>query len=120
MNKLPSLIVVMSLMATPVISQTTVINRDTLIEKMVREVSSARIEQNVRKLVSFYTRHDLSEQMNPGRGIGAAWAWIKSEMEKSVPQSNGRIRSPSGGRGLSPGRQGRWLPRLHWPEAAAH
>jgi hypothetical protein len=69
----------------------TIINQDPEIKKMVDEISKDKIEQNVRKLVSFHTRHNLSEQNDPSKGIGAAWNWIKSEMEKSIPSSGGRL-----------------------------
>jgi len=69
----------------------TIINRDPEIKKMVDEISSARIEQHVRKLVSFHTRHNLSTQTDPAKGIGASWNWIKSEMEKNIPSSGGRL-----------------------------
>jgi len=69
----------------------TIIIRDPEIKKMVDEISSERIEQHVRKLVSFHTRHNLSEQNDPAKGIGASWNWIKSEMEKSIPASGGRL-----------------------------
>ena len=58
---------------------------------MVDEISCERIEQDVRKLVSFHTRHNLSSQTDPSKGIGAAWNWIKAEMEKSIPVSEGRL-----------------------------
>lgn len=69
-----------------------IINRDPEIRKMVDEISRERIEQHVRKLVSFYTRHNMSEQNDPAKGIGAAWNWIKAEMEKYIPQSDGRLK----------------------------
>lgn len=69
----------------------TIIIRDPEIKKMVDEISSERIEQHIRKLVSFHTRHNLSEQNDPAKGIGASWNWIKSEMEKSIPASGGRL-----------------------------
>jgi Zn-dependent M28 family amino/carboxypeptidase len=69
----------------------TIINRDPEIQKMVDEISKDKIEQNVRKMVSFYTRHNLSVQNDPLKGIGAAWNWIKEEMEKSIPASGGRL-----------------------------
>ena len=53
---------------------------------MVDDISKERIEQYVRKLVSFHTRHNLSAQKNPAEGIGAAWNWIKSEMDKNIPE----------------------------------
>jgi len=70
----------------------TLINRDPEIKKMVDEISKEKLEQYVRKMVSFHTRHNLSEQNNPDKGIGASWNWIKSEMEKSIPSSGGRLR----------------------------
>jgi hypothetical protein len=39
-------------------------------------VDPDRVEAIVRKLVSFGTRHTLSDQDNPERGIGAARDWI--------------------------------------------
>jgi hypothetical protein len=46
-----------------------------------RQISAARIEQDIRKLVSFGTRHTLSETESDVRGIGAARRWIKSEFD---------------------------------------
>jgi Zn-dependent M28 family amino/carboxypeptidase len=42
-------------------------------------------------MVSFHTRHNLSDQNDPATGIGASWNWIKSEMEKNIPASGGRL-----------------------------
>jgi len=69
----------------------TIINRDPEIKKMVDEISREKIEQTVRKLVGFHTRHNLSVQNDPSTGIGAAWNWIKTEMEKNIPGSGGRL-----------------------------
>ncbi len=69
----------------------TIISRDPEITRMVEAISKERIEQYVRKLVSFHTRHNLSVQNDPEKGIGAAWNWIKTEMEKSIPFSGGRL-----------------------------
>ena len=44
--------------------------------------SAARIEADVRKLVSFGTRHTLSDQTSETRGIGAATRWIHDEFER--------------------------------------
>ena len=54
-----------------------IINRDPEIKKMVDEISKEKIEQHVRKLVSFHTRQNMSVQTDPAKGIGAAWNWIK-------------------------------------------
>ncbi|MGQ4275833.1 M28 family metallopeptidase [Pseudidiomarina sp. E22-M8] len=45
-------------------------------------VSAERIEQDITKLVSFGTRHTLSETESDTRGIGAARRWIKAEFEE--------------------------------------
>ena len=50
--------------------------------KIIDEISSERIEKDIRKLVSFGTRHTLSDTISKKRGIGAARRWIKSEFEK--------------------------------------
>ena len=46
-----------------------------------KQISAQRIEQDIAKLVSFGTRHTLSETESNTRGIGAARRWIKSEFE---------------------------------------
>jgi hypothetical protein len=89
MKKLVLLLILVS--AFTGLNGQTIINRDPEIKKMVDEISRDRIEQYIRKLVSFHTRHNLSKQDDPSTGIGAAWNWIKSEMEKSIPQSGGRL-----------------------------
>ena len=68
-----------------------IINRDPEIKKMIDEISKEKIEQYVRKLVSFHTRHNMSLQNDPSQGIGAAWNWIKSEFEKNIEASDGRL-----------------------------
>ena len=52
------------------------------INTMIKEVSSKRIEADIRKLVSFGTRNTLSEQDNPTRGIGAARDWLFEEFKR--------------------------------------
>jgi len=61
------------------------------IEKILGEVSAANIEAIMRKLVGFGTRHTLSSQDDPARGIGAAWRWIKEEMDRYSRESGGRL-----------------------------
>jgi Peptidase family M28 len=61
------------------------------IEQITGEISPANIEAIIRKLVSFGTRHTLSSQEDPARGIGAARRWIKEELERYSSQSGGRL-----------------------------
>ncbi|GMM83939.1 M28 family metallopeptidase [Pseudoalteromonas sp. MTN2-4] len=46
-----------------------------------KAVSAANIKKDIKKLVSFGTRHTLSETKSDTRGIGAARRWIKAEFE---------------------------------------
>jgi hypothetical protein len=52
------------------------------IEEIVAEISPARIESNIRTLVSFGTRNSLSNPDDDKRGVGAARRWIKAELER--------------------------------------
>ncbi|MDO0935090.1 M20/M25/M40 family metallo-hydrolase [Streptomyces sp. DG2A-72] len=58
---------------------------------LLREISESRIEATVRKLVSFGTRHTLSTQDDPDRGIGAARDWIAAELRRYAETSGGRM-----------------------------
>lgn len=73
-------------------SQTVVIRQDQQIKKMVDEVSAQNIEMIVRKLVTFETRHSLSDTISAATGIGAARNWIKSELERYSKASGGRLK----------------------------
>ena len=55
---------------------------DGRLHEIISEVSAERIEQDITKLVSFGTRHTLSDTLSETRGIGAARRWIKSEFEE--------------------------------------
>ena len=61
------------------------------IEKMLTEVSAARIEARIRKLAGFGTRNTLSETESETRGIGAARRWIKRELDECSKASGGRL-----------------------------
>ncbi len=49
--------------------------------QLAADVSAERIEADIRKLVSFGTRHTLSDTRSATRGIGAARRWIAAEFE---------------------------------------
>nr|MBP8067220.1 peptidase M28 [Pedobacter sp.] len=65
--------------------------KDSNISNMLSEVSATNLEAVVRKLVSFQTRHTLSDTISKTTGIGAARTWIKSEFEKYGASSGGRL-----------------------------
>ena len=59
---------------------------DPQIKAALSEISTAQIQSDIEKLVSFQTRSTISAQdpasIRAGRGIGAAREWIKSEFER--------------------------------------
>jgi len=56
---------------------------------VINSVSSERIENDVKTLVNFGTRHTLSDTLSKSRGIGAARRWIKSEFDNISKDCNG-------------------------------
>ena len=61
------------------------------IDQIVREISPLRIEGYINKLVSFRTRHTMSDTVSETEGIGAARRWIKSELERCGAAQGGRL-----------------------------
>jgi len=61
------------------------------VRAMLRDVSAKRLEGYDKTLEAFGTRHTLSTQDDPNRGIGAARDWIKSEFDKIAATSGGRM-----------------------------
>ncbi len=70
----------------------TIIKQDSSIKNMVEEVSAKNIENTIRKLVSFKSRHTLGDTSSKTEGVGAARNWIKAEMEKYAELSGGRMK----------------------------
>ena len=58
---------------------------------LLKELDAARIEATIRRLVSFGTRHTLSVQDDPNRGIGAARDWLLAELRSCAAASGGRM-----------------------------
>lgn len=83
--------IVLLLLVTILAMAQTTVKQDATIRQMVDEVSSKDIETIIRKLVSFKTRHTLSDTTSKTTGIGAARNWIKSEYEKYAAESHGRM-----------------------------
>jgi hypothetical protein len=61
------------------------------LRRILAELDDRRVEATVRKLVSFGTRHTLSSQDDPQRGIGAARDWIFAELRRYAAISGGRM-----------------------------
>ncbi|KAK4501911.1 hypothetical protein PRZ48_007720 [Zasmidium cellare] len=64
---------------------------DAELQQMVQQIDEARVENIIKKLVSFGTRHTLSTQNSTTRGIGAARDWIYKEMQTLARPSNGTM-----------------------------
>src|SRR5436305_6672328 len=61
------------------------------IAAVLSDISAKNTEATIRKLVSFGTRHTLSDAASDTRGIGAARKWIQSEFERYSSESGGRL-----------------------------
>ena len=61
------------------------------LRSMLRDVSARNIEASIRTLAGFGTRHTLSSQDDPNRGIGAARDWIFDQFQQSAAKSDGRM-----------------------------
>ncbi|KAL9000445.1 MAG: hypothetical protein Q9169_000962 [Polycauliona sp. 2 TL-2023] len=83
---------------------------DQELQDILAEIDPSRIETIIAKLVSFGTRHTLSSQTDPVRGIGAARDWIAEQMRSFAATSEGQmevtvpsyIQQPDGDRVLFP------------------
>ncbi|KAJ9614094.1 hypothetical protein H2200_002230 [Cladophialophora chaetospira] len=64
---------------------------DEELQSILAQVSPANIEATILKLVSFGTRHTLSSQTDPARGIGAARDWLASQFRQAAEASNGQM-----------------------------
>jgi len=61
---------------------------DDLRHQLAADASAERIEKDIRKLVSFGTRHTLSETKSDRRGIGAARRWVEAEFNRISAECN--------------------------------
>jgi len=64
---------------------------DAELRAILRDVNPANIEMIVRRLAGFGTRHTLSSQDDPVRGIGAARDWIFATLQSYAAASGGRM-----------------------------
>ena len=75
---------------TPVQAQV-VINRDSEISSMVKQVNTDSLRSYINTLVAFGTRNTLSMQTSKVRGIGAARNWVLQKFNQFAAKSNGRL-----------------------------
>jgi hypothetical protein len=64
---------------------------DRQLRALLREIDARRIGATVERLAGFGTRHTLSAQDDPVRGIGAARDWIFEQLTRSAAGSGGRM-----------------------------
>lgn len=80
-----------------------IIVRDKRVSDCVSAVKSENITGTLGDLVSFYTRHNLSTQNVPEKGIGAASFYIKTKLETFAKDANHMtvqsVIYPAGGKG---------------------
>ena len=69
----------------------TIVQRDAIIEQMVKEVSADSLKAYIARLVSFGTRSTLSVTNNKQKGIGAAREWVVQKFNEFGKNSNGRM-----------------------------
>jgi hypothetical protein len=61
------------------------------VDRMLSEIDRRRVERYDRKLASFGTRHTLSSQDDPNRGVGAARDWLTARLKQFAAKSGGRM-----------------------------
>jgi hypothetical protein len=71
-----------ALLATPSIAVPPPTSVEERLTGLTRFVDQARMKRDIETLVSFGTRHTLSSQTDPKRGIGAAVRWTEAELKK--------------------------------------
>jgi hypothetical protein len=64
---------------------------DSQLKAILEELDQGRIEATINALVGFGTRHTLSSQTDPNRGIGAATEWVFQQFLSSAANSAGRM-----------------------------
>ena len=69
----------------------TVQDPDAPLREQLAGVDVARLEESVRTLAAFGTRHTLSSQTDPLRGIGAARDWLFARFTEYAQGSQGRM-----------------------------
>ncbi len=64
---------------------------DRALRSLIGQIDPDRIHATILRLTQFGTRHTLSSQTDPVRGIGAATAWVTEQMQSIAATSNGNM-----------------------------
>jgi hypothetical protein len=73
--------ILVSLSALALVGASAPPSPDAKLRAIIAPVSQAQLRHTIETLVSFGTRHTLSSQTDPKRGIGAALGWTKAQFE---------------------------------------
>ncbi len=68
-----------------------IVQRDPVIEQMVKEISSDSLRSYILNMVTYGTRSTISTQNNKKKGIGAARNYVLSKFNEFAKQSAGRL-----------------------------
>lgn len=74
-------------------AQTISIDHNETVAAMLDEISADSLKSYIQKMVSFGTRHTLSSQTNPKRGIGAARNYVLGKFKEFEKNAAGRLSS---------------------------
>ena len=64
---------------------------DPALRQLLKQIDPHRIQATIQRLVQFGTRHTLSSQTDPVRGIGAATDWVFEQMQGFAAASGGNM-----------------------------
>jgi len=64
---------------------------DSQLQQLLSQIDQDNLQTTVQKLVTFGTRHTLSSQTDPARGIGAATAWVFQQFQTYAAASAGNM-----------------------------
>jgi hypothetical protein len=67
--------------------------RNPTIERLLQDITAAQVEDYVRTLQAFHTRHTNSSVTSPRRGIGAARNWVRARFDEFARIPGSRLRS---------------------------
>lgn len=70
------------LAAAPAMAQTPAATKQPLLHQLASDVRPERMRADIESMVSFGTRHTLSDQVSETRGIGAARRWAEREFRQ--------------------------------------
>jgi hypothetical protein len=66
-------------------------NFDPALRALINQIDPNRIQATIQRLTEFGTRHTLSSQTDPVRGIGVATTWVTEQMQAIAATSGGNM-----------------------------